>query len=491
MPASEIVTEFQGLRHGRDPVSAFSDRRALDTPRELVNLLHDEHQHLWMPAAATATDEFYTFATGTRIRRIVNIATANIGQGLLVQKDTEVSFFDTSVATPSPVVLIASLGTEDTVWVNATDEATYIGTPANTWKVVRNLDGTFTVSNPAGQPHGFHSYSYRGRRFVLQRNQTVKFSEINQPETFLADSWFEVGGDQTGGSWEVHPGSVVALMEYEDVLLIFMTNSVWVLTGSSPENFRLRRTNSLVGAWARDTLVRVPDGIMFVGGTPRGEMGVYLFSGNQSIEVGEEVGGFFRDWTHVSGSFTEANSRFHAIRYRGRYLLSARGPDVDRQVYAYALDTRKWSTLGGFSQGPALALGRYGTTLDRLFLTNGLTIYETFGPMLRAPSAPAGRVVVGWHDQGRPSGFVRFLGLKVGAWSPAGAVSLEYDLRVPMGNKAAAQALSVDFHDHQVLPVNLRGHALEADLRMVGSSESLLESVELVFARKGEKMSRG
>lgn len=486
MPSTEIVTSFQGLRYGRDPASAFSQRRALDTPRELVNLLHDEHGQLWLPPAAS--EVFHAYGSGT-IRHVANVAGTNIGNALIVQRGTSVDIFDTDLATPVPNTAVASLGSSDIIWVNATDDAVYIGTPANTWKITKS-GGSYTTSALSGQPHGFHSYSYQGRRFVLQRNQTLVWSDINQPETFGGDSTQEVGGDQTGGSWAVRPGSVVALMEIENVLLIFCTQSVWAFTGDSPSNFQLRRTNATAGCWARDTLIRVDDGILFLGGTPRGEMGVHLFSGNNSIPVGDDVGGFFREWTFDGGSFDEANQNFSAVRWRDRYILSARGVDGDRQVYVYDLTTEAWSTFSAWSDGPALGLIRYGGSLDLLMVTNGGTLYETEHPCPRAPSAPAGNVVLGWHDRGRPSGMARFMAAKVGGWAAPSEGSLTATVSVPGDDEDYVETLPTDFHDHTVLPINLRGKSVELDIDISGT-EALLESVELILSRKGEKLSRG
>lgn len=493
MPSSEFIDVFEGLAHGKDPVSAFSPRRALNTPRELVNLVHDEHGQLWLPEAAGVANLWEEFGTGVRVKHIANVAGGG-GTFVIVQLDSEVYAFSTSVSDPTPQLLIADVGADNVIWVNANELDVYIGTPAGTWKVNKTGAETFTTASlPAEVNHGFHSYTYLGRRFVLQRNQTVWFSEINQPETFTADSTFQVGGDQTGGSWNVHPGSVVAFVEMENILLIFCTNSVWALTGSSPDNFQLRRTNSHVGCWARDTVVRVDDGILFFGGTPRSEQGVYLFTGNQATLVSEDISGFFRDWQAVSGDFTEANGRFNAVRWRDRYLLSARGPDADRQVYAYHLGNRQWSTLGNFSEGPALGLFRDNENpgLDKLLVSHGKAIYATTGPLLRSPGAPAGQLTLGWHDQGRPSGLVRFLGLKVGAWtSDGGHGTLDVTARVPGRVGTWNETASTDFHTHAVVPLSLRGKAIEFEME-VQAGEAVLESVELVFSRKPEKMSRG
>jgi hypothetical protein len=494
MPASEMVDVFEGLRYGRDPVPAFSPRGPLDTPRELLNFLHDEHGQLWLPDPAQ--NVWLNFGVGSQIRHVANVSGTNIGTTMLIQLDGAVYMVDTNTPGTTPQLVVGGVG-DDRVWVNTMDQAVYIGTGAGTWKIIRAVDGEgpYTSTAMPDQPAGHHSYNYKGRRFVFRRaNYTVYFSEINQPETFLEDSRFVVGGDQTGGSWSVHPGSPVALVEHEDVLLLFLTQSVWALTGDSPQNFRLRRTNAVHGCWARDTIVRTDDGIMFLGGTPNGEMGVRLFTGNQAIDVSEEIGGFFRDWTMVSGNFVEANRRFTAVRWRGRYLLSARGVAPDRQVYVYDLGQRKWSTFGGWSQGPAMALIRSQSTapgLDRLVMTNGNDIYVTDRPLVRAPSAPPGRIILGWHDQGRPAGMTRFFGLKVGAWRAGGTGTLTVTSRVPNASRVGVRTVTTDVHEHAILPIAMRGHAVELELELAASGNALLEHLELVTSRKGEKMSRG
>lgn len=498
--ASETVHGWKGLLYGKDPQPAFSERATLDEPRELLNLVHNEHGHLWLPPALVDGDLLHTFPSGTRVRHIANVATANVGTALIVQVDSAVFIFNTSAADveASKETLVADTGSGDTVWINATEVAVYIGTQTKTWKVT-GLQGSRAISDiTSSTQQGFHSYTYRGRRFVMQRTGAtgiVKFSEINQPQTFEADSEFTVGGDQTGGSWQDHPGSVVAFHEVEDVLLIFCTNSIWALTGSSPDNFRLRRTNSDVGCWSRDSIVRTSEGILFMGGTPRGEMGVYLFTGNQSLSVSDEISGFFRDWSTADGSFEDASRLFSATRWKDRYILAADTVDGDREVYVYNLRSRTWSTLDGFTSGVTVAVGRNDNTatggLDRLTVASGLSLYVTASPLVRAPSSPEGRVLTGWHDQQRPAGLLRFLAAKVGAWSPTAAGTLDARFNVPGLNGSWVGALLADFHEHHVLPVAARGKAIEVDLRVTGAGEAIIESLEVVMSRKGEKISRG
>lgn len=490
MPSAELVDSFAGLAHGKDPLPAFSPRRALDTPRELLNLAHDEHGQLWLPPAAAAP--FHSFGAGLRVRHIANIATTTTGTALIVQVGSAVHIFNTAADPLTVETLIADIASSDTIWVNATDPAVYIGTQQKTWKVTGGAGARVVtdISANADMYQGFHSMTYKGRRFLAIRNQTIRFSEINQPETFLADNTFTVGGDQTGGSWSVHPGSVVALMELENILLIFCTNSVWALTGTAPANFQLRRTNSVQGAWARDSVVRTDQGVLFVGGTPQGEMGVHLFTGNQAAPVSDPISGFFREWSYSSGSFADASQLFSAVRWRDRYILSASPVAGDRQVYVYNLRSRSWSTLSGWVDGPALGLARFGGGLDRLVCSNGPDLYVTDDPLVRAPAAPEGRVVLGWHDQGRPAGHARFLGAKVGAWAPAGNVTLDARAAVPGSSATRLPSATSDFHRHPALPIRLRGKAIEFDLRLGGTGSGLLESLELIFSRKGEKLSR-
>lgn len=493
---SETVHAFQGLAYGRDPVPAFSARRPLDTPRELVNLVHDEHGQLWMPPALDTPDLFHTFAAGDRVKHMANVAVTTVGLALIVQIDNAVFIFDTANPDPSSTVetLIADVGSGDTIWVNATDPAVYIGVQQKTWKVTGAAGARVVTEITGSTQQGFHSLAYKGRRFVLQRQTTVKFSDLNAPETFDPDSEFQVGGDQTGGSWQTSPGSVVALVEIEDVLLVCCTNSIWALTGTHPENFRLRRTNSDVGVWSRDSIVRTQDGLLFVGGTPRGEMGVYLFTGNQSVPVSDEIAGLFRDWstdTDAAGHFEDASRRFSAVRWKDRYILAATEVNDDRQVYVYHLKSRVWSTMDGYPDGTCVNVARFGGALDRLLLAHGNSIYVTHYQMARSETNPSGRVTLGWHDQGRPAGMVRFLGAKVGVWvEPGAVVDLDMDAAVPNGSTSKNSAIPVDFHHHTVVPVKLRGKALEVALEITGGDEALLESFELVMSRKGEKMSR-
>lgn len=63
--------------------------------------------------------------------------------------------------------------------------------------------------------------------------------------------------------------------------------------------------------------------------------------------------------------------------------------------------------------------------------------------------------------------------------------------RVPDGTHLFTRTVTGDFHEHKVLPIAMRGKAIELELTISGAGDALLESLELVMSRKGEKLSRG
>lgn len=499
--ATEAIaaTGFSGLRRGLR-TGLRTQRRGLDTPRELINVLPDENQQLWVPPRYDAV--WHTFASGSRIRKIVNV-TGPV-TGVVVQVDATVYFLGTNDIAFGPHTL-ATTADDEPVWVvYYSQDKLYFGKGGATWRTTYDAGtASFTtteISNATGMKNGFFSTDYLGRRFVLERNYTVWFSDLNQPETFDANSTFTIGGDRGGGSWTNDPGSLITAVPWQDTLVIFCTQSVWILTGTSSANFKLRRTNSAQGAWARDSVVPVPNGILFFGGTPLGEFGVYRFTGQNAELVSSEVSAFFRRWEQETGRnlFTEATKEINAVRWKDHYLLAAENIRPERKVWSFNLHTEQWSTHDNFT-GPRLGPARQtGVTSDKLLIGDGLRLLDTYHPFCLNDNSTA-KLTLGWHDDQRPSSLRRYLAVKLAGWSFNGdplsaAATVELTATTPEGGTATTtKNLPDDVFDTVIFPLSIRGTGIELDLTITPNDparEILIEQVELITSLKGEKVSR-
>lgn len=511
-----IITEFEGMVRGRRTAQARSLRRNLDTPYDLTNLLIDENGHLWLPRAHDAI--LHNFAGTGRIRKISNITAPD--SAILVQVDQALYALNTTAAGPyTPVLLVSNLGDETPVWVNSFQDLDYtlVGNETNTWKITSISAAATAVATT----HGFASYVYKGRRWVAVRgSELIHYSDLNTPETFGADSSFAVGGDYLGGDWSEDPGSPTGFAELGDNLVIFMSQAIYLLGGTDPDRMQLNRTNSMVGCWARETIVQTEHGIMFFGGTPRNEFGIYSFTGSQSELVSAPVSAFFRRWeqlhdTTLNSIFQYANKFFHCFRWNDILIFSAEGMravegDI-HDVFIYDLVRQTWTTFGGWANGPRVGGVREFGKADALLVTEGDQLRTTVYPLCRASNVN-GTAILGWHDEQDPYGFRRFIGVKIYAWKSAISVGnptitvkastpdADPLMSGPDPREVTSGPVSVPFVQYAntpasplVFPINLRGQSIRLTITVDPSDptdEVLIESVQLIYSGKGQKLSR-
>ena len=506
-PELVVVDQFQGMRRGLR-TGFRSERRELDTPRDLRNAIIDENGSLWIPPGPDEEIHSFTFSGADRLTTIVNITTPNTA--ILYQVANQLYYLRTDSGSSGNMESLLDVETDYPIWVIEFGENLYIGTEDKTWKVDDSWSATELSSDI---PAGFHSYMYKGRRFVVVRNNRVYFSDLNEPENFGEESWFIVGGDDSGGSWATNPGSVTCLAEYDDYLVIFCTQSIWLFMGTTVDTFQLRRTNSLAGAWSRDSVVRVEGGILFFGGTPRGEMGVYMFGGGQANLVSDAVSAFFRRWDQVGrfqqdeDNFEQATKFIHAVRWNDNYILSGetlRTTNMqagdERQVFMYNFRTNTWTTFDGWMDGPRIALARLHPNTDALHVSKDNVVYSTQEAFCRAPGERA-RVLLGWSDHGHPAGHHRFLGVKLSGWRtsydapPPATVTLT--ATTPEGVQVSdTRDIDTAVFDNLVFGLNLRGNAIdlefifEFDETDGDDTQLIIEQVQLIRSTKGEKLSR-
>lgn len=487
---ADIVTAFQGLdRRGRG--LRRTERANLDTPRELVNFHIDENDHLYMPPVGTL---LHTFGVGRTVRSMQYLETP---RGLIVTLDNgEIHFLEIAPggsAFTGVTQLLATMTSPGwNLWTLGCGTYGLIGYAARgstaagqTWKL--EPSGTsppVTVTDiSASQPiSGRASWStlFKGRRFVVERGRTVYFSDLNAYTTFGVDSFFAISGDDAGNDYLTNPGFVEGMVAWEDVLVIFLRQSVWLLTGTTPETFQLRQVQTTVGngnAWA---LTRVEGGVLTYGGFHLYDRGIYLFTGSNAQKISEPVDDLMR-----------GPDRPYATTAGRRYIF-CRGEATadDVQLCIYDLDRRRWTTFDGWVQGVVASTG------DGLVYANGNALYR-YDAQALTPRAPgrAASVVLGYYDEGQTLGQVRYLAVKLtGRKWGTGAPTVTVTATVEDGTVTSTPvALTTDTFDGVVIPINLRGHAIELDITITPAAddnEVLIQQVQLISSRKGEKVSR-
>lgn len=492
-----IVTNvWKGLdARGR---STRSERNQLDAPRELVNMLVDENGHLLMPSASELVHSFDS-AQG----RVLQMGYIEHPRGILVQMETgKVYHFNLPISgswssTDLAVTdLIDLLAPDDPIWALSGINLGFFGNatrgagPHTGQTITVDEDGTGAViatdqSGPDLPQDGQASYStfWKGRRFVVVRGRSVWFSELNQPLTYLEDNLFTIGGDDAGNDWPTSPGFVQGMVSWEDVLLFFLQSSVWMLTGGGDtDSWQLRDTIAAVGNSSPWALQTTQHGVFTLGAGAQGDLGVYVFRGSSAEKVSSPVDELI-------------NGQIRSAQQFGYYILSVGKPSVDSlQFLLYDIRQKLWTSYDGFRHGVAVP------TPHGFFVSDGLDLY--FTPINDRRTFPrksgrSGRVTLGWEDEGNTAGLVRILGVKVaGKRSGSGTPTIQATVRTPNGGLVTSPAVDVptDVFDNLVVPVNVRGSAAEITLEITpgsDSSEVLIESLQLVYSRKGEKLSRG
>lgn len=492
-----IVPSFKGLRvPSRSSIR--SDRRELDAPRELINFHVDETGLLNLPPATRTL--IHDFGLGHA--PILTVAYTENPTGLIVQTSTEIYYLDrmgpnVDPLFPYPKLVATPADPTVPIWVNNTTNATYLGyqnrgsgtSVQETWKIeyagtAPHTDLTVTDLS-ATQPGASASVLYKGRRFVVGRGRTVKFSDLNAYETFGVDSEFTLSGDDAGVDFQSNPGDVQGMVSYEDLLVIFCSRSIWILTGSGPETYQLRQIEAPVGCTNQWTIARTPQGLVFLAGNHLGDLGIYLFTGSGVRKLSAPIEELFRN---TAGVVT--NDPLRGLYWAGRYLLSVPRTAFSRELYALNIETGEWTTFDGYdAQGPAL-----GTRGQTLYVSDDNTLYSVDSRVPPRAPGTTGRLTLGWSDDQRPAGQARFLAVKVTASASSAQGSLSLTASVPGGGTVTtAKDIPTDAYDALVFPIKLRGHAIELDFTLTpfdDDQEVLIEHVELIVSRKGEKISR-
>ena len=490
------VAQFEGLQRP-SPQRGPSSRRALNVPREMYNFHVTPSGALYMPAAPT---EVWDFEDEGEVRTIWYVETP---RGLVVQMTSGKIFHisiqppsDTAFPDPMNVTHVATMGAGEEqwpLWVNGVDGGTMMGYAprgsagpdgdGRTWLLEGSWDDpTVTNLTTTVTPTASASVMYKGRRFWVKRGRQVYFSELNDWTTARPeDNTFKIGGDDAGESFLTNPGFVRGMSSWEDSLVFFLGGSVWVLTGPSPETYRLRQVQTMVGNHNQNTLVRLDDGVMTYGGVNLNDPGLYLFTGDRAVKLSQAVG------EYMEGSLGRITS---ATSVNGKYVMTIGREDVEeRQLLIYDLETRKWTTFDGF------VLPAVSNQSGRTLVTSGSKVYRTTDAIVpRAPGRGA-RVTLGYHDEDNPTGRSRYLAVKLSGRKWNGSPTVTVTANTELGETVSGPyTLTEDTFDGFVVPLHLRGTAIEIQLEIGNVADNtrvLIENLQVVTSRKGEKVSRG
>lgn len=498
---SLLVTSFKGV-DVRSQAHLRTERSQLDTPRELVNFHVDSRGNLFLPRAdATQIHDFG--ANGPVVRMTWCYA------GIIVQTVTGVYLLEygtvggVDAMFPDPPVLLQTLDTgEVPIWVNSVGTTIYFGYSTRgamadagaTYKAVPDGSGGWTVTDiSANDPlTGKVSLSvmFKGRRFIAGRGEQIYYSDLNDPETFGVDSTFEIGGDDGATSFDEYIGTIQGMYTWEDVLVFFMRSTVWVLTGGGPDTWNLRQVQTTYGSSGPWTLARMEPGL-FRYYQLKGDPGIFVFQGSTSRKVSDQIDPYLEGFS--PNDVPKGNPySWQATTWSERYYLAlSKDLASDIQVLCFDVGTSQWTTFDGFTQG-CLCNDQNG-----MLFSVGNVIYNARESDL-LPRAPGrtGKITLGYFDQDNPYGMFRTMAVKLMARGEAtgvGTCDVTMTASLPDGTGTSeTKALDFDSYDSLVFPIDIRGQSVEIEFSFDADDDVsvLVESVELVISRKGEKVSR-
>ena len=493
-----IVSKFEGIfRPGQ--TGRTSRRRRMDAASEMYNFLINDDGHLHMPPAS---ELFYTFGTAVEV---LSIHYVEDPRGMVVQlSDGKIYHFGIEPATsalvePASPTLLATIPAAENdgwkIWVNSVNQGYFLmgyaprGSAGSvddgkTWKVAGTyLVPTTTDISSTVVVNASYSTLYKGRRFWARRGRQVYFSSLNEyDQPAGADDTFTISGDDAGSSSNDNPGFVSGMVSWENVLIFFLNGSVWMLTGSSPDTYQLSQMQTMVGnafnqSW---TLMRTDYGVLTFGGTSLNNPGIYLFTGSNATKVSRPI----NDWMSWRG-------RLYGALSRGMYILaSSRSDETERQFLLYNLETQQWVAFDGYVYGVATVRNNeiFIGSEDKVYLARS----ETFP---RKPGRGA-RIRIGYEDEENPSGLNRYISVKLAGrkWGTGSPTITVTATTSDTTYTSPAVVIPSDVFESMVIPLNIRGAALELDIVVTpvnDDNEVLLENIQVVLSRKMHKASRG
>lgn len=141
--------------------------------------------------------------------------------------------------------------------------------------------GVLTGLTKCRTMESFRNYFFMGNVTVSGTAHTTRvyWSTINDPETWSAVDFNEIGFKDTGGQ-------IVALRVLGDRLVIFKEHSIWLalFTGDATVPFVFEKSQSSVGAISTFGVQEVKNGLVFFA-----QDGQYYFDGVDSVKMSETV----------------------------------------------------------------------------------------------------------------------------------------------------------------------------------------------------------
>lgn len=196
---------------------------------------------------------------------------------------------------------------------------------------MQNWDGTGNTTTPASTPTTWCAYAaVHKNRIWAAKSTTIPyrmyFSSLNLPEDWVTTGGYIDLPDKTQ--------TISGLISWGGYLYIFTETNVYILMGSTPNDFSLKKSNSQVGAIAPRSIQVTDIGICFLART-----GVFAFDGNTSTKLSDKV-------ENTINGISKTKIQYACGLYdgQGRYWIAYtdRTGTYNNKILIYDIGLREW-----------------------------------------------------------------------------------------------------------------------------------------------------
>lgn len=254
---------------------------------------------------------------------------------------------------------------------------------------------------------GSFALSHKGRIFVTNLytglKDRIRYSQLYTDPT--NPNFSGAGAWPAANTLDVSPGDgepIVAMIEYNDNIIIFKRTSTWILytDGSPLTSWKLQKLNDNLGCVGVYTPVVIGSLLYFMSAN-----GVYRTDGTTFEEISRPIANVWRNFTHNNDTFLYTRS---AVEWDGLYIINPEWSDEEWYIFNTRNDTwTRWHTPVNFSRMipnddqplRPLRMMKYGVTSAELWETNDLSGYQDGEG---SPSPYDSEIVFKTFDFGQP-----------------------------------------------------------------------------------------
>lgn len=330
---SVVLKDFKGWNSATVWGSTVADNELVDA----TNVVITEQNTIVRRRGFSSSSTISTVALGAR--NMIKYQTPTVD--LIIMANSA----GTSLVSKTGVLSTNNATLTNTSCVVQFSDLAYIFSPVTNQMATVNSAGTFVTA--VANVFATTALVHKRRIFTANNLSSTNVSQIRYSEVFDIGAFTGVTGWPALNTIDVNTGdgdSINSIVELNDSLIIFKTNSTWVLyTDGSPASWSLKRLHSSIGCGFRDSPIVVKGLLYFVSPSA-----VFRTDGTSFDELSRPI-------FNVTGSFDASSASLindgSAAYWNGLYIIN---PVPTSQVL-YVFNTlnetwTRWSTPVAFAR---------------------------------------------------------------------------------------------------------------------------------------------